>query len=233
MKRILFVLLLTMLIVACSTPASPVSLPAPETESVPESSPLGESTPTVDSPAPSPSATLDGGQTEELPWGIEQKHPADVDNSTLPITPVEELHRTGRTQEYDINTYRLVIDGLVQNPLSLSYEDILARPQVTELVLLICPGFFWDNAEWTGTPLSLILEEAGVSPEASQVRLVAGDGYSQTLSLEDATADGVFLAHEVNGETLPAEHGYPLRLVVRHQYGSKWVKWVERIEVVA
>jgi sulfoxide reductase catalytic subunit YedY len=62
---------------------------------------------------------------------------------------------------------------------------------------------------------------------------VAGDGYSQTLSLEDATADRVFLAHEVNGETLPAEHGYPLRLVVRHQYGSKWVKWVERIEVMA
>ena len=231
MKRILFVLLLTMLIVAWLTPAFPRRLPAPETESVPESSPLGESTPTVDRPA-SP-GMLSDEQTEQVPWGIEQKPPADVDNTALPITPVSGLHRTGRTQEYDINTYRLVIDGLVQNPLSLSYEDILARPQVSELVLLICPGFFWDNAEWTGTPLSLILDEAGVSPEASQGRLVAGDGYSQTLSLEDATADGVFLAYEVNGETLPAEHGYPLRLVARHQYGSKWVKWVERIEVVA
>ena len=230
MKRILFVLLLTMLIVACSTPASPVSLPAPETESVPESSPLGESTPTVDRPA-SP-GMLSDEQTEQVPWGIEQKHPADVDNTALPITPVSGLHRTGRTQEYDINTYRLVIDGLVQNPLSLSYEDTLARPQVSELVLLICPGFFWDNAEWTGTPLSLILEEAGILPEAAKVRIVSG-GYSTTLSQEEATADGVFLAYEVNGETLPAEHGYPLRLVARHQYGSKWVKWVERIEVVA
>ena len=62
---------------------------------------------------------------------------------------------------------------------------------------------------------------------------LAGDGYKRTLSLEEATADGVFLAYEVNEETLPAEHGYPIRLVVRHQYGSRWVKWVEHIEVVA
>ncbi len=45
-------------------------------------------------------------------------------------------------------------------------------------------------------------------------------------------ADGVFLAYEVNGETLPAEHGYPIRLVARHQYGNVWVKWIEHIEVI-
>jgi sulfoxide reductase catalytic subunit YedY len=160
-------------------------------------------------------------------------HPADVDNSTLPITPVEELHHTGQPQEYDIETYRLVVDGLVENPLSLSYEEVRAFPQVTETVLLICPGFFWDNAEWTGTPLSLILEQAGLSPDASQVHFVAGDGYRQLMPLEEAMADGVFLAYEVNGETLPTDHGYPLRLVVRHQYGFKWVKWLEHIEVLS
>jgi len=159
-------------------------------------------------------------------------HPADVDNSSLPITPVEELHHTGQTQEYDIATYRLVVDGLVENPLSLSYEEVLGFPQVKETVLLICPGFFWDNAEWSGTPLSLILEGAGLAADASTVRLLAGDGYSQKLSLEEATADGVFLAYEVNGEPLPPDHGYPIRLVARHQFGFKWVKWVERIEVL-
>ncbi|MDH4209421.1 MAG: molybdopterin-dependent oxidoreductase [Anaerolineae bacterium] len=231
MKRILVVLLLTMLIVACSTPTSPMNEPTPTMESVASSSPVSEPTPSEQNPAPSPSATLESEQKVEIPWGIEQRHPAEVDNSTLPITPVEELHRTGSVQEYDIDDYRLVLDGLVDNPLSLSYEDILARPQVSELALLICPGFFWDNATWTGTPLSLILEEAGPLPEAAKVRIVSG-GYSTTLSLEEATADGVFLAYEVNGETLPVEHGYPLRLVARHQYGSKWVKWVERIEVI-
>jgi sulfoxide reductase catalytic subunit YedY len=164
---------------------------------------------------------------------IKHMHPSEVDNSTLPITPVEELHHTGRPQEYDIDVYRLEVEGLVDTPLSLSYEDLLSRPQVTETVLLICPGFFWDNAEWTGTPLSLILEEAGLSPEAAKVRLEAGDGYAQTLSLEDAMAEGVFLAYEVNGETLPTDHGYPIRLVARDQYGYEWVKWLEKIEVTA
>jgi DMSO/TMAO reductase YedYZ molybdopterin-dependent catalytic subunit len=159
-------------------------------------------------------------------------HPADVDNSTFPITPVEELHHTGQTQEYDIETYRLVVDGLVENPLSLSYDEVLSFPQVTDTVLLICAGVFWDNAEWTGTPLSFILEEAGVLPGASRVQIVGGGNYRKTLSLEEATADGVFLAYEVNGETLPPDHGYPFRLVARHQYGSNWVKWVERIEVL-
>jgi sulfoxide reductase catalytic subunit YedY len=159
-------------------------------------------------------------------------HPSQVDNSTLPITPVEELHHTGQTQECDIATYRLVVDGLVENPLSLTYDEVLSFPQVTETVLLICAGVFWDNAEWTGTPLSLILEEAGLSPDASRVQIAGGDNYRKILSLEEATADGVFLAYEVNGQTLPPEHGYPFRLVARHQYGSNWVKWVERIEVL-
>ena len=158
-------------------------------------------------------------------------HPSEVDNSTLPITAVEDLHRTGRPQDYDISTYRLVVEGLVENPLSLSYEDLLSRPQVTEEVLLICPGFFWDNAVWTGTPLSLILEEAGISPEASEVRFEAGDGYTRKMSLEEAMGDGVFLAYEVNGEPLPREHEYPIRVVGRHQYGNRWVKWLQRIEV--
>lgn len=163
---------------------------------------------------------------------IAHMHPSEVDNTALPITAVEDLNRTGQPVDYDINTYRLVVDGLVENPLSLTYEDLLSRPQVTEEVLLICPGFFWDNAVWAGTPLSLILEEAGIGPEASQIRIHAGDGYSRKMALEDVNVEGVFLAYEVNGEPLPKEHGFPIRLVARHQYGNMWVKWIERIEVI-
>jgi len=232
MKRTLILILVALTLVACSTPVAPVSEGTPTLESASSSTPTSEGTAADQDATVSPSATAETEPMTQNPLGILGKHPAEVDNSTLPVTPVEELHRTGSVQEYDIETYRLDVDGLVENPLSLSYEDILARPQVTELVLLICPGFFWDNAEWTGTPLSLILEEAGVLPEAAKVRFISGS-YSTTLSLEEATADGVFLAYEVNGETLPVEHGYPLRLVARHQYGSKWVKWLERIEVIA
>jgi DMSO/TMAO reductase YedYZ molybdopterin-dependent catalytic subunit len=156
-----------------------------------------------------------------------------VDNSDLPITPVEELNTTGTPVELDINTYRLTVEGLVENPLSLSYEEITAYPNVTEVVLLICPGVFYDNAEWTGAPVADILRQAKVKPEAEKVYFEAAGGYRQILTIEEAMSDGVFLAYEVNGQPLPLEHGYPFRLVVRGKYGSRWVKWLTRIEVVS
>ena len=223
MKRLLLVTVLVLVLAACASPAPQAT--EPSQPSAGNAAPLPE--PTV-----AAEESLDE-ETAAYMLSIKEMHPAEVDNSTLPISPVEELHHTGRPQEYDIDAYRLEVEGLVETPLSLSYEDLLSRPQVTETVLLICPGFFWDNAEWTGVPLSLILEEADLSPEAAKVRLVAGDGYAQTLSLEDAMADGVFLAYEVNGETLPTDHGYPIRLVARDLYGSRWVKWLEKIEVTA
>ncbi len=80
-------------------------------------------------------------------------NPANIDNSKYEVTPVDELHTTGNPRQVDISEYRLVVDGLVDHPLSLSYEDLLKYPAVTETVLLICPDFFVDNAEWTGVPL--------------------------------------------------------------------------------
>jgi len=157
--------------------------------------------------------------------------PAEVGETGLPITPIEDLHRTGRPPEIDIEKYRLVVDGAVENPLSLSYEDILAYPEKTDVVLLICPGFFVDNAQWSGVPGSLILEEAKPKPEAEEIRFHAG-GYRSVLTLEEAQREGTYLAHHVNGQVLPEEHGFPLRLVAEGEYGSRWVKWLDRIEVL-
>ena len=175
------------------------------------------------------------GEPKPLPADLIYKNPALVDNSNFEITPIEELHATGRAVDIDVDEYRLVVrlvvDGLVENPLRLGYEDILARPSVSEVVLLICPGFFADNAQWTGTPLAGILEDARVKPEAKQVSFHGADGYRSYLSLEEAMDEGVFPAYKVNGQALPGEHGYPLRLVARGKYGSRWVKWLVRIEV--
>jgi DMSO/TMAO reductase YedYZ molybdopterin-dependent catalytic subunit len=120
---------------------------------------------------------------------------------------------------------------MVENPPSLSYEDILAYPPVTEVVLLICTFTFADNAEWTGVPLSTILDEAGIKPGARKVTFYAVDGFNISLPLETARQEGVFLAYDVNGQTLPPEHGFPLRLVVKGMFGTYWVKWLDRIEV--
>lgn len=163
---------------------------------------------------------------------LKNSDPAKVDNSNLPITPIEEIHVTRSAPDVDITEYRLTVDGLVENPLTLTYEAVIAYPTVTETVLLICPGFFVDNAEWTGVPVTTLLMEVGVKPEATKVAFHALDKYTQTLPLEVVQQEGVFLAHTVNGQILPAAHGYPIRLVVRGRYGYEWVKWVERVEVL-
>lgn len=162
------------------------------------------------------------------------------------VTNTEDLHITGNPPEQvDIEAYRLHIEGLIDTPLSLSYKDILAYPAVTEVVLLICPGVFQDNAEWTGVPVWMILQKVGVKPEAEEVVFKAiesppstsypgagSSSYSRTIPLEEIIEnDSIFLAHTLNGQILPLEHGYPLRLVAKDRFGYDWVKWVEIIEV--
>jgi DMSO/TMAO reductase YedYZ molybdopterin-dependent catalytic subunit len=159
-------------------------------------------------------------------------NPAEVDNTNLPVTPVEKLHETGfYHQEVDIANYRLTIDGLVDRPISLTYGALMQYPTVTETVLLICPEVFADNAKWTGVPVAILLAESGIKTGATGVTFYALDGYHASLSIEKALSEGVFLAYAVNDQILPKAHGYPLRLVVTGEYGASWVKWVERIEV--
>ena len=169
----------------------------------------------------------DTPDTGEIPVAVSP----DTQDPAYTLTPIEELGITGIAQDVDINKYQLTVSGLVEELLSLNYQTVLGYPSVTKIVILNCPGYFVDVAEWTGVPLMTILEEAGIKPEASQVNFYAIDGYHQTLSLEHVKKHGVFLAYEVNGQTLPPEHGYPLRLVDNGSDGSSWIKWLERIEV--
>jgi DMSO/TMAO reductase YedYZ molybdopterin-dependent catalytic subunit len=150
-----------------------------------------------------------------------------------PLTPVEKLGLTGTPIEVDVQTYRLVVDGLVEHPLSLSYDELLAYPAVSRILKLDCPGVFVDYAEWTGPLVRTLLQEAGLKPEAAAIEFSEGGDYpySKTLALEDALRDDTLLAYKVNGVTLPIEHGYPLRLAVGSELGSYWVKWLFRIEV--
>ena len=202
-------------------PSSPTMTEAP--------SPMPTVTPTLTlTPTPTPVQKQRSSDLSHL----RRKHPAEVDNSALPVTSVEELHTTGRPpHEVDLEEYRLVIDGLVENPLTLEYRALLEYPTVTDVVLLICPGFFVDNAEWTGVPMASLLKDAGVKPEAEQVTFHSMDGYKQTFPLEVAAQEGVFLAHQVNGDVLPLVHGFPIRLVAKGRYGHDWVKWITRIEL--
>jgi DMSO/TMAO reductase YedYZ molybdopterin-dependent catalytic subunit len=175
--------------------------------------------------------TAAASPTPRSPTELIDVDPSQIDNSEMPITPIEALAFTGNPPTVDISRYVLTVDGLVDNPLALVYGEILQEPAVTQTLLLVCPGVFSGNCEWTGVPIGILLAQAGVRADASRVTVHAIDGYSESFDMAELVREGVFLAYDVNGLPLPREHGYPVRLVVKGKYGGRWVKWVDRIEV--
>jgi DMSO/TMAO reductase YedYZ molybdopterin-dependent catalytic subunit len=171
-----------------------------------------------------------------LPKGFPKKqllsmNPAEVDNRNLDIDPLNQFGTMGQTDvAIDVKSYRLKVNGKVGRPLSLSYDQILTYPSVTEVVLLICPGFFSNNGRWTGVHLKDLLREAQIKKEARYVN-ISGAGNSVRIPLKTIQEKRIFLAYQVNGVTLPRKHGFPLRLVYEDEYGSHWVKYVDEIVV--
>ncbi len=158
----------------------------------------------------------------------------------------------------DPEAWQLEVDGLVQSPLSLSLDEIRARPAVETAVTMECAGNGrahvephvvsqpWlleavGTARWRGTPVAGLLEDAGLSDGASDVlftgldRGVEGEeeqDYARSVPLAELRATDAILAYEVNGVPLPPQHGYPLRLVVPGWYGMTSVKWLGRITLL-
>lgn len=119
----------------------------------------------------------------------------------------------------------------MQRPLNLSYDELRCLPKVTTKTTLICKGYFEDVATWSGVPLSYILAMAVLQPDAKDILLVGADKYEGYLPIKDALLPDNFLAYELNGQTLPVLHGFPLRAVLPTQFGSKWTKWLVEITV--
>lgn len=172
---------------------------------------------------------------DEIPkrGALALERPEDAPKTCVAIDDIIELNETGTSPtEVDIEDYRLVVEGMVDNPLNLTFEDLKQYPATSEVVLLICSGFFADNVEWTGVPLSLLFEEAQIDPDYKAIRLESGsDGYWTYLEKDEFKPEDVILAYQVNGEDIPLEHGYPVRVVIKDEYGAKWIKWLKRIEV--
>lgn len=159
-------------------------------------------------------------------------NPAEIDNRNLDIDPLEKFGTMGPTDvAVDIKTYQLKIRGAVNHPLSLSYDQILKFPSLTEVVLLICPGFFANNGRWTGVSFKALLQEAQVKEEAKYVDVKGAHEKMVRIPLKDIDRKKIFLTYRVNGETLPQKHGFPLRLVYEDAYGYDWIKYVDEIIV--
>ena len=150
------------------------------------------------------------------------------------ITPNDKFFTLsiGPTPEFNASTYALKIDGLVKQPFDLNYSEIRSLPNITEIVSLDCVTGRSGRASWTGVSLKRLLDQAQVNDSAIDVIFLCADGYSTSLTLSEASSDGVILAYGMNGVALPADQGFPLRLVVPNNWGYKWAKWVTNIELV-
>jgi DMSO/TMAO reductase YedYZ molybdopterin-dependent catalytic subunit len=154
--------------------------------------------------------------------------------------------------------WRLRVDGLVDQAQAFSLDALRALPARTERVTLECagngraqvspryPSIPWveegvSTAEWTGVPLAQVLRAAGLQSTAREIVFWGADrgidrgighAFARSLAPGEAMREDVLLAYAMNGQPLPAQHGYPLRLVVPRWYGMASVKWLVRIEAV-
>lgn len=159
------------------------------------------------------------------------------------------------TPAIDAGSWRLKIDGTgVYHPIELTYEDLQGMPQVSLTRTMECAGngrrFYKEhfgvegeggqwrtgamgNAEWTGVRLKDVLARAGVKPAARDVMPIGLDDHQvrRPMPVEKALRDDTLLVLQMNGETLPADHGFPARIIVTGWTGTASIKWVGRIQV--
>ena len=154
-----------------------------------------------------------------------------------PITPIEEFFVLGPGPTIPAD-WHLTVEGAVQLPLSLTLADLMQYPQTTLMATLECyfpvgPALLISNANWNGVPLNTILQEANPLNEALSITFHAVDGYSAgPYSLNDMhERDDFLLAYGMNGQALPPEQGYPLKLVLPGIAGFQNARWLERIEI--
>lgn len=182
--------------------------------------------------------------------------------SSINFTPLHELdgiitpngvcfeRHHGGVAEIAPQDYRLMINGLVDRPLVFTMDDLMRFPRENHVYFLECAansGMEWagsqlngcqfthgmiHNVMYTGIPLRLLLEEAGVKTSGKWLLPEGADASGMTRSIPmEKAMDDCLVAFKMNGEALRPEQGYPVRLVVPGWEGNMWIKWLRRIEV--
>jgi DMSO/TMAO reductase YedYZ molybdopterin-dependent catalytic subunit len=186
-------------------------------------------------------ATVAGGLTS-LYWGK-----AAWDHVTGVISPlasaVAPILPTGGWRIYTISghmpvfdpaTWRLTIGGLVEQPTSLTYQQLRTLPRVEQVSNFHCvTGWSVNNVHWAGVRMHDVLAQARPQASGHALQFTSMEvPYVDYLTLQQASLRDVMLAYEMDGKPLAQEHGAPLRLIIPEMYGYKNVKWLERIDVV-
>jgi DMSO/TMAO reductase YedYZ molybdopterin-dependent catalytic subunit len=125
--------------------------------------------------------------------------------------------------------WRLTVDGLVAHPASFSVHDLKRFPEQSNITHQACEEGWSFIAEWTGVPLSYVLNPVAVRPQAKWVVVYPFDTFWDSIDMSDALHPQTTLAYAMNGQDLPTDHGAPLRLRIPRQLGYKSVKYLSRI----
>lgn len=187
-----------------------------------------------------------------------------IESITTWITPIERFPiLTSLAAEYpaiEPAAWRLNLGGLVKQPLSLSYEQLRALPARTVTAIIECAGNsrntvspplarsalnngYIGNATWTGAPLRLVLEQAGLKPGAAEIVFEGADrgksplasdpvNFAKSVPIDKALHPDTLLVYEMNGVPLPRAYGGPVRALIPGWYGTYQVKWLTRLEVI-
>ena len=135
-------------------------------------------------------------------------------------------------QQVSIDTYRLSINGLVENPVQYTYNDAIdSFVHYQKVVTLNCVEGWSVKVLWEGLLLKDMLEKQGISAEANTVIFHAHDGYTTSIPLDFILDNSIMLAYKMNNVIIPPERGYPFQLVAEDKWGYKWIKWVTQIEL--
>lgn len=165
-------------------------------------------------------------------------------NGALPPnqTPIKRLLKWGEDHpgitrtipKKDLKNWVLVVDGEVENPLKLNWNNFSALPRVESVSDFHCvEGWSVLNCRWEGVRFSYLASLAKPKAEAEFAMFECADGYSTSLTLDELAGDNVLLAYRLDGKELDEGYGGPLRLVVPDKYAYKNAMWVTRIRFMS
>lgn len=181
-----------------------------------------------------------------------------LDGFTDWITPIDRFFVRCHTYTptVKLSEWSLKIDGKVDRPITLTLDDLKKLPRVEMVAVLECAGngrrFYephvagtqWafgsvGNGRWTGVRLRDVLQKAGIQSSAKEILCDGADvplgkmpDFQRTITVEKALHPDTMLAYEMNGQTLPVQHGFPLRVIAPGWASDSWVKWLQHIEVL-
>ena len=134
-------------------------------------------------------------------------------------------------QYVDKDTYRLQVSGLVANPGSYTYDQVVGNHTAYQkVVTLNCVDGWSVKILWEGVRVQDLIDEAQPSPDARVLIFYAADGYTTSLPIEYFRDNNIIMAYKMNDVTIPPERGFPFMLVAESKWGYKWAKWITGIE---